>query len=98
MDKEFNANQGKITKLEAKMRNLEKLVKQIAKNVSTLLKKLEIKKGQDSPQAVESQFPNKCTMAHSKKIEEMGKKDEVKAVAKNMHILADQALDLIKSS
>ena len=42
--------------------------------------------------------PRKRTRAHSKKIEDIGKKDEVKAVAKNMQILVDQALDLIKST
>ena len=62
-------------KMEAKMSNLEKLVKQNVENVSTLLKKLEIEKGWDSPQAVESQDPSKCTRAQSKKIEHMGKKD-----------------------
>ena len=84
MDKKFIANQGKITKMEAKMSNLEKLIKQMAENVSTLLKKLEMEKGQDSPQAVEIQGPSKRTRAHSKKIEDTGKKDEVKPVAENM--------------
>ena len=68
MDKDFNANQGKVMMMEAKMRNLEKLIKQMAKNVSTLLKKLEMDKGQDSPQAVDSQGPSKHTRDHSKKI------------------------------
>ena len=63
-----------------------------------MLKKLEIEKGEDSPQAVEIQGSSKRTRAHSKKFEDMGKKDEVKAVVENMHILVDQALDLIKSS
>ena len=45
LDKEFNANQGKILKLKAKMINLEKLLNQIAENVSTLMKKLENVKG-----------------------------------------------------
>ena len=72
--------------MEAKMSNLEKLIKQMANNVSTLLKKLDTDKGQDSPQAANSQGPSKHIRAHSKKIEDTGKKDEVKAMAENMQI------------
>ena len=42
MDKDFNADQGKITNMEAKMSNLEKVIKQLVENVSTLLKKFEM--------------------------------------------------------
>ena len=45
IDRDFNENQGKVTMLEAKMCNLEKLIKQMADNVSTLLKKLDMDKG-----------------------------------------------------
>lgn len=48
MDIDFNANQGKVTMMEAKISNLEKLIKQLANNVGTLIKKLEMDKGQDS--------------------------------------------------
>ena len=61
------------------------------------MKKLDNVKGQDSPQRGDSQGPSKRTRAHSKKVEEMSKMDEVKNVVANMHILADQALDLIKT-
>ena len=66
-------------------------------NVYTLLKKLDMDKGQDSPPVVDSQGPNKRTRARSKKIDDTAKKDEVKAMAKNMQMLVDQALDLIKT-
>jgi len=89
MDKYFNANQGKVMMMEAKMRKLEKLIRKMVENVSTLFKKLEMDKGQDSPQAIDSQGPNKRTRDHSKKIEDTGKKDKLKAVAENMQILAD---------
>ena len=98
IDKDFNVNQGKVTMMKARMCNLEKLIKQMTDNVSTLLKKLDTNKGQDSPQAIDSQGPNKHTRAHSKKIDDIGKKDEVKAMAENMQILVDQALDLIKAT
>ena len=45
----------------------------------------------------ENQSPSKCTRAHSKKNEDVSKMDEVKAVAENMHILVDQAVDLINT-
>ena len=62
------------------MCNLEQLIKQMGYNVSTLLKKLDMHKGQDSPSVVDSQGPNKCTRGHSKKIDDTTKKDEVKAL------------------
>lgn len=98
MDKDFIANQGKVTMMEAKISNLEKLIKQLADNVGTLIKKLDMDKGQNSPQKANCQGPNKCTRAHSKKTDDTGTKDEVKAVANNMQILANQALDLIKAT
>ena len=51
----------------------------------------------DSPPVVDSQGPNKCTRAHSKKIDDTTKKDEVKAMVENMQMLAGQALDLTKT-
>ena len=45
LDKAINANQGKISKLEAKLGNLEKLFKQMTNNVGNLLKKFENDKG-----------------------------------------------------
>ena len=98
IDRDFNANQGKVTMMEAKMCNLEKLIKKMVDNVSTLPKKLDMDKGHDSPQAVDSQGPNKHIGAYSKKTDDTGKKDEVKAMAKNMQILVDHALDLIKAT
>lgn len=83
--------------LEAKIYNLEKLIKQLADNVSILPKNLDKDKGQNSPQKADSQGPSKCTRAHSKKTDTRVK-DEVKTVVDNMHILADQALDLIKTT
>ena len=97
-DKDFNANQGKITMMEAKICNLEKLIKQMVDNVSTLLMKVDTDRGQASPQVVESQGPSKRTRAHSKKTDASGKKDEVKVMADNMKILDDQALDLMKAT
>ena len=70
----------------------------MADNVSNLLKRNEIDKGQDSSLVAESQGPSKHTCAHSKKNEEVSKKDEVKASAENMKTLVDQAVDLIKTS
>ena len=45
LDNALNANQGKVSKLEAKLGNLEKLFKQMANNVGKLLKKFENDKG-----------------------------------------------------
>ena len=84
--------------MKAKLGNLKNLFKQMADNVGNILKLLEHDKGQDSPLMVENQGPIKLSRAHSKKNEEVSKMDEVKAVAENMHILADQAIDLIKIS
>ena len=44
------------------------------------------------------QGPRKCTGAHSKKNEDVSKKDEVKVVAEIMQILANHVVDLIKTS
>ena len=44
-DRDFNANQGKITMMEAKICNLEKLIKKMVDNVSTLLMKLDTDRG-----------------------------------------------------
>ena len=66
--------------------------------MSNLLKRNEFDKGQDSPLGEKTQEPSKCTCAHSKKNEEVSKKDEVKATAKNMQTLVDQAVNLIKTS
>lgn len=98
MDRDFNVNQGKVTMMEAKIGNLEKLIKKLVDNVGTLIKKLEMDKGQNSPQEADYQGPSKCTKAHSKKTDNMGKKDEVKAVVDKMQILVDQVLDLIKAT
>ena len=40
--------------MEAKICNLEKLIKQMVDNVSTLLMKVDTDRGQASPQVVES--------------------------------------------
>ena len=69
----------------------------MANNVSTLLKKLDMDKGQDSLPVVDSQGPSKRTRTHSKKTEDTAKKEEVKAMAENMQMHADQALDPIKT-
>ena len=45
---------------------------------------------------VDSQGPKKHTRAHSKKTEDIAKRDEVKAMVENMQMLVDQALDLTK--
>ena len=58
---------------------------------------MDMDKGQDSPPVVDSQGPSKRTRAHSKKIKDTSKRDEVKAMVENMHMLADQALDLTKT-
>ena len=72
-------------------------LKTMADNVGSLVKKLEQDTGHDSPSAVNNQGPRKCTWAHSKKNEEMNKMEEVKATIENMHILVDQATDMIKT-
>ena len=61
-------------------------------NVGNLLKKFEHDKGQDSSLVAENQGPRKRKWAHSKKNEDVRKMDEVKAMAKNMHILAFRLL------
>ena len=98
MDKDISSIQGKVSKLETKLDNLDKLFKQLANNVSNLLKRNEFDKGQDSPLGVETQGPSKCIHDHSKKNEEVNKKDKVKATTENMQTLVDQVVDLIKTS
>ena len=66
--------------------------------MGNILKQFENDKGQDSPPVAEMQGPSKRTRAHSKKNDDVSKKDEVKAAAENMQILADQVVDLIKTS
>ena len=84
--------------LEAKFCNIEKIIKQLANNFSTLLKKMDMEKSHDSPPVVDSQGPSKCTRAHSKKTEDTAKRDEVKAMVENMQMLVDRALDLTKTT
>ena len=97
MDKDISSIQGKVCKLETKLGNMDKQLKQLVDNVTNFLKKNEADKGQDSPPRADSQGPSKRTRAHSKKIEETSKKDEVKATAKTMHSLVDQAMNLINT-
>ena len=65
--------------------------------MTNFLKKSEADKGQDSPPRANSQGPSKHTHAHSNKIEETSKKDEVKATTKTMHSLVDQDVNLINT-
>ena len=97
-DSDISEVQGKVSMLEAKFCNIEKIIKQLADNLSTLLKKMDMEKSQDSPPVVDSQGPNKRTRAHSKKTEDTAKRDEVKAMVENMQMLADQALDLTQTA
>ena len=97
-----------MARLEAKLNNIEKMIKQMvdnnskslkamANNVGNLLKKFEQDKGQDSPPVVENQGPSKHTWVYSKKNEKVNKMEEVNAIVENMHIPADQATNLIKT-
>ena len=45
LEKVNSDNQKKVTRLEAKLNNIEKMIKQMADNVTSLLKKLEQEKG-----------------------------------------------------
>ena len=83
-DSDISEVQGKVSMLEAKFCNIEKIIKQLADNLSTLLKKMDMDKGQDSPLVVDSQGPRKRTRAYSKKTDDTAKKDEVKAMVENM--------------
>ena len=65
--------------------------------MTNFLKKNEADKGQDCPPRADSQGPSKRTRAHSKKIEETSKKEEVKAVVETMHTIVDQAMNLINT-
>ena len=67
----------------------------MADNVSSLLKKVEKDKGQASPTVTDNQGPSKHTRAHSKKVGDVSKVEDMKATAENMHILVDQAADLL---
>ena len=87
-----------MSKIETRLGNMDKQLKQLVDNVTNFLKKNEVDKGQDSPPGADSQGPRKRTQAHSKKIEETSKKDEVKVVAKTMHTIVDQVLNLINTS
>ena len=44
-DSDISEVQGKVAMLEAKFYNIEKLIKQLADNLSTLLKKMDMDKG-----------------------------------------------------
>ena len=83
-DSDISEVQGKLSILEAKFCNIEKLIKQLADNLSTLLKKMDKEKNQDSPPVGDSYAPSKRTRAHSKKTEDTAKRDEVKAMVENM--------------
>ena len=97
MDKDISSVQGKVSKLESRLGNMDKQLKQMVENVTTFLKKNEAGKDHDSPLGADSQGPSMRTRAHSKKIEETSRKDEVKAAAKTMHSLVDQAMNLINT-
>ena len=108
LEKANSDNQNKVTSLEAKVNNIENMIKKMVDNnskslqtmvdnVSSHLKNLEQDKGQDSPTMVDNQGPSKRTWAHSKKNEEMNKMEEVKGTIENMHILVDQAANSIKT-
>ena len=71
LEKANSANQGKVTRLEAKLNNIEKMFKQMednnskslkamVDNVGNLLKKFEQDKGQDSPSVVRSRVLEKA--------------------------------------
>ena len=97
MDKDISSIQGKVSKLESRLGNMDKQLKQMVENVSTFLKKTEAGKDHDSPLGTDSQGPSMCTKAHSKKIEETSRKDEAKDVAEMMHSLVDQVVNLINT-
>ena len=68
-------------------------------NIKILLENLERnRKGQGSTDK-EDQGPSKQTQANMKKVEESKEKelDELKALAANMNILVEQAVDLLKT-
>ena len=46
----------------------------------------------------ENQGPSKRTRAHSKKVRDANKMEDMKAIVENMHILVDQAADLLKTT
>ena len=46
---------------------------------------------------IENQGPSKHTWSHSKKGVDVNKMDEMKTTVENMHILTDQAADLLKT-
>ena len=67
-------------------------------NFNSVLKKFEQDKGHDSLIVIENQGPSKCTRAHSKKGGVLNKMEEMKATAENMHILVDQATNMLKTT
>ena len=96
--------------MDARVGNLEKMVKKladqnctilktVADNFNTLLNKFEQGKGQDSKVMKEDQGPSKRTRDDSKKNEgvEENNLDDMKAYVENMNILVDQAVDLLKT-
>ena len=100
--------QKRMERLEARMGNMEKITKKMVDhnsnilktmvdNVSSLLKKVYQDKGHDSPSMIENQGPSKSTRDHSKKARDVKKMEDMKAIVENMHILADQAADLLKT-
>lgn len=108
LEKANSDNLKKVTSLDAKVNNIEKMIKKMidnnsnalknmADNVSSLLSKHEQDKGQDSFTIAENQGPSKYTRAHSKKNEEKKRMEEVKATAENMDILVDQAVEMLKT-
>ena len=70
----------------------------MADNVSSLLKKAKKDKGQDPHTVIDNQGPSKCTRAHSKKVGDASRVEEMKSIAENMHILAYQATDLLQNT
>lgn len=76
MDKDINSIQGRLSKIETRLGNMDKHLRQLADNMTSFLKN-EVDKGQVSPMEVESQGPSKHTRANSKKMEETSKKEEV---------------------
>ena len=97
LDKDISSIQGKVSNLETRLGNMDKQLKKMVDSVTNFLKKNEVDKGQDSPPGVDSQGPSMHTQAHSKKIEETNKKDEVKATIETMHSLVDQVVNLINT-
>lgn len=94
MDKDISSIQGRLTKVETRLGNMDKHLRQLGDNMTTFLKN-EAEKSQVSPMGVDSQGPSKRTRANAKKMEENSKKEEVQAAAETMHSLVDQAVHLM---